>query len=536
MPPIPIRGLGALGALPDLNPFDTPTNAISQARNIKFQRGSLRTSPVFKELKNPVTFTADPVHLFYEVEEGVQGIPVVVTADGRIKEVANGVLTDVAPTAGIGTINRYVTSTNLGGVSFVNHADAVPVFRSPSAAKYANLTGWDAADRAGSIRAYKDFLVAINVSKGATKYPGMVKWSDATQAGQPPANWDTAAPASLAGENVLNDLKGFLIDSVPLNNSMILYGSSQVYRMDFIGAPLVFAFDRVFDDFGLVAANCVASVDMKHYAFGVNDIVVHDGTSKKSIADNRVKQRVYSRLSVESRDRCFVHHNQNTSEIMFCYPVRGDGVAIDLKNTTGCNEAAVYNYAEDTWSFVDLPGVVSMVYASLPNLLTWGELPNWHRVGGSWLSMEGKPTTLPLCAVSGTNPSDGVLLFYDDLKDGFIPNEVNLSYLYDGYVEIGLKDLDELGATLLSHKTIRSIHPQVSVLDEGQHILIEAGAARHPRAEPDLSTPMKFLPWTQSKVDTKVSSKYVIIRFIIPAGVWAEISGFDLDLVILSQR
>lgn len=536
MPPIPIRGLGELGALPDLNPFDTPTSAVSQARNVRFQRGSLRTSYVFKDLANPVSFTADPVHLIYETLQGAISKPIYVTSDGQVREVSNGVTTDVGPVGGLGAISSSVSNTYLGQVSYINHVDRVPVFRGPSASNYANLTGWAAGDRCLALRAYKDFLIAINVTKGAVKYPGMVKWSDAAQAGSPPANWDTALASSLAGENVLNDIRGYLIDGQTLNNSMILYGSSDVYRMDFVGAPLVFTFDRVFDDFGLVAGNCVASVDMRHYAFGLNDIVVHDGTTKQSITDNRVKRKIYSRLSMENRDRCFVHHNPNASEIYFCYPTKGDGVSLALEKTTGCNEAAVYNYSENTWTFVDLPGVVSMANASLPSVLTWDKLAGWNAIGGNWLAMEGQPTTLPLCAITGNTPADGRLLFYDDLRDGFVPNPVFTAYLYDGFVEIGLKDLDELGAELLSHKTIRSIHPQVSVLEEDGYVLIEAGAARHPRAEPDLSSPIRYLPWTQSKVDTKVSSKYVIIRFTIPAGVWAEISGFDLDLVVLSRR
>ena len=38
---------------------------------------------------------------------------------------------------------------------------------------------------------------------------------------------------------------------------------------------------------GLINENCVVEVEGKHYCFGRDDIIVHDGTTKQSIADER---------------------------------------------------------------------------------------------------------------------------------------------------------------------------------------------------------------------------------------------------------
>lgn len=41
----------------------------------------------------------------------------------------------------------------------------------------ATLPGWGATDVAAVVRPYKNFLIALNITKGAVNYPHMVKWS-----------------------------------------------------------------------------------------------------------------------------------------------------------------------------------------------------------------------------------------------------------------------------------------------------------------------------------------------------------------------
>src|SRR3546814_15319645 len=75
--------------------------------------------------------------------------------------------------------------------------------------------------------AYKDFLIALNVTKGATNYPTMVKWSDLTGFGAVPASWDHTSPSNSAGENIINEMKVEIIDGLSLRDSFIIYAKNE---------------------------------------------------------------------------------------------------------------------------------------------------------------------------------------------------------------------------------------------------------------------------------------------------------------------
>ena len=80
-----------------------------------------------------------------------------------------------------------------------------------------------------------------------------------------------------------------IVDGRQLRNAFFIYSRDQVYRMDFIGGNSIFSFKKVFDKSGLINSNCVIEAENRHYCFGLDDIYTHDGTQKKSIADERVR-------------------------------------------------------------------------------------------------------------------------------------------------------------------------------------------------------------------------------------------------------
>ena len=77
--------------------------------------------------------------------------------------------------------------------------------------------------------------------------------------------------------------------------------------MEFVGGTFLFNFRKLFGDEGVINANCVVEVDGRHYVFGQNEIYVTDGTSRKSISDERVRQFVYGGMNKKNADRFFVH-------------------------------------------------------------------------------------------------------------------------------------------------------------------------------------------------------------------------------------
>ncbi len=527
---VPIRGVGSKGLVPDQPPYDIPLSTPSSGRNVRFFSGAALSPPEFKELGGAPRLTEPPRLLFRRVAESGVAEPHVLLDDGTIYTVAAGVYSQVHDGSLLGPLTSQATVDSLGGSYFVNNQAYAPVWLSPSASDYDIMSDWGVDDRCVSLRAYKDYLIALNVYKSSDSYPSMVKWSDTVQAGLAP-NWDPATVGTNAGENVLNDNVGSLIDGCQLGNSFIIYGTQCVFRMDYIGGDFLFNFDRIFSEGGIMAPNCAVEKDMKHFVFGASDIYVHDGVTKFSISDNRVRRHVFSRLDTSRRDRCFVFLDDANSEVLFCYPTKADA-AISVDDTVGCNEAAVYNFREDHWSIVDLPGVSSIASMSLTGVQTWDTMTDWP--GSSWVALEGDPTEVAACSASldGTN----AIFFRDPRVNGLIPNSVTTAFSADGLLEFRVKDIDDLGVNLGAFKMLRSLTPQIETNEDTETVSIQCGSSLSPLSGYTFEEARTFNPWNQTKHDSRVNGRYVSFRIDIPASTWFRLSGFDMDLLSISRR
>jgi hypothetical protein len=264
------------------------------------------------------------------------------------------------------------TSTILSGVLYQNRSDRVPWALLASATNFVNLANWDSTWRCGVLRSFNSSLVALNVTKGGTSYPNMVKTSDFALSGAVPASWDESDPTNNAYENVLAEMKGASLMGYSLAPAR---STSTATKRRGKCSPRRHAdlhvVRRKFGDAGALSANCVVEVDGKHFVFGPNDIWVHDGTGKKSIASGRVRKFIFRSLVPSKATQSFVAHNPNLKELHFCFNSGDAYTAFGTAGEDGCNRSAVYNYELDTWTFDDLPRVFAADVAPLGATLTW---------------------------------------------------------------------------------------------------------------------------------------------------------------------
>ena len=537
MPTVPIRGVGEIGVISDQTPSDLPLNAWQKARNLRFADGAISRTSAFKFFDEPYTYSKRPVGIIEGGGTAGAGYLVTVFEDGTMEQRNSGQTTDVTPVTAVSSNTNQITSCFLGGVTYVNRRTDLPLYRlNPSDGAFTAITGWSASDRCQSLRSFKDFLIAVNVQKGATTYPVMVKWSDAAQAGAPPDNWDTANLSSLAGETILNDCRDSLVDSATLSDLNILYGETQTFRMDFIGAPLVFRFQKIFDDVGAIAENCVVEVDGRHYVFAQSDIFMHDGFSKQSIVSGRNAEYIFKNLDFASRDRCFVYHDRQRGEIAFCYPSASNDCQVPLDQSNGCNEAAIYNYRFNTWTFVDLPSAIGTAYSSQSSEITWEDTNEWNTETGSWLSFDGRRFSSLVLAATGFNTVVGKTYFVDDLDGGYLSNLPDPDVLWPAYGEWQYKDMDDFGKPLYGRALIKRIVPQFYTSDPDASVIIQFGQASRINSAIDWKPPYTMAVWEEDKYDTRISDRYLSMRIEMPIGVDVSFGGFDLDVVLISKR
>ena len=368
---------GAVGINTDLSPAELPPEAWSGGRNIQFASGAASSTSDTSVLVpvTPLQFNS--------------AIPGPMTSSGyaswllggntEVHAYIAGAMTEVTRAAGDYTgasTNRW-SGGALGGVTVINNGADVPqgwLVAAPSQLLI-DLPNWPSTTRAACIRPYKQFLVALDITKGATRYPTLVKWSHPADPGTFPVTWDEADPTKDAGEYPLSETSGHCIDCVPLRDTNLIYKQDSVWSMQYIGGMFVFKFTKVFGDFGVPNRDCVVEYQSgKHFVFTGNDLLIHDGQNVQSIATGRVR-KLLKTITVNQLRTAFVALNSTAQEVWFCYrQANDDMIAADT--------AIVYNWADGSIGFRTLPNYRFIANGRLDPPITG--IQTWDNVTGTW--------------------------------------------------------------------------------------------------------------------------------------------------------
>lgn len=567
---LPLRKLGGVGVITDANPYDLAPNAFSAANNVIFSEDRIQRAPVFKQLFNPIrsalTYTAATgsytanTNVYNSAQGGssassrfvgsyahpLTGETVFVCEnDGSVRAYPSNNLTFVTPPTGTLVTNDNPWShAQVSGTSFLARKGMVPYARSIAHdATYSLMGGdWVSTDTASVIRSFNGFAIALGMNKAGTDYPTMVKWCNPFQFGSPISQvfWDPANPNYVSGENVIADMKYPILDGQPLSNAFILYNQNQAWLMEYRGDSEVFGFRRLPIEGGIINTNCVVEVESQHYVFGDNDIYVHDGATRRSLADSRVRRRIFQTLDRSKQKSFFVVHDSVSKLIHFCYATLQDEAAFN--GTAFCNQSAIYNYKNDTWSFMDLPNVVggaeadaSLVSNSYPNISTTYQLYN---TAYTTFSGDGLPRLSIMLGVydAPRGLTDSRVYAIDLPTTGLVNLPANLETLKTAYVERSGIDLDTTGASLRSYKMIQSVTPQCSFDDSTGTFTYEFGAADLPKQTPNYKSKTVFNPATDYKLDMMVAGRYLAYRVSTDSISNFQLSGMDAELRSLSRR
>lgn len=537
MPILPIRNLGQIGVVSDINSYDLPPNGISNANNVRFDDGKIKRTNVFRSVL--ATTATTPVFTFtQQVANGFDKIGIA-DRNGKVWFYQTATEDEVTEsTWSSSNSDESFTFTYLQGIGYLNRSDRVPWYFGGSMTDFAKLTNWNANWRCKSLRAFKDYLVALNVTKSSNNYPNMVKWSDIAQYGSVPGSWDETDTTVSAGENTLGELKTPIQDGAPLRDVFVIYSQDQVWQMEETGDALVFRFRKLFDDDGVISPNCVVEAQGRHFVFGTDDIYVHDGNSKESIISGRNRHKVYKNLNKNDIEKFWVQHSPATSEVVFAY-VSGDPDA-NFKSTAYCNRAAVFNYKNQTWSFIDLPNIANATIASFSTTLAYSTVGStWDATGGSWYDQESLGDNI-LFVTGPASTSNGItaarLYGFDSANDGVLPYSISTEATKQAFVErIGI-DLDDTGDELRTYKVIKSIYPQMNLTEPVQTVDFQFAGVSYPNATVSWSSSVSFTPTTGYKVDTREGGRYLAWRMTTNDYNDFELSGFDADVVSTGRR
>lgn len=387
--------VGSIGLVADVLAKKLPDGAWSDGRNVRFDgfvatkvrgartvQGSLSTAPysLFAH-----TMFDDSQHFAYA------GLTAVYSVN-------NNVHSNITRVSISGTVTPYNTDATdlwtggvLGGLLFLNNGIDVPQIQlTPTAScRLSNLPNWPTTitTRCAVMRPYRNFLVALDVSKSTIRYRQMIKWSASTDPLTAPGTWDEADPTNDAGEFSLSETNGSVIDCLTMRDVNIVYKDDAIYGMQWIGGPFVFRFYQIFNGTGLLTKRCVAAFEQFHCFVGADfDVYVHDGVSLRSIAQDKWRNWLRANVDGSNYRRMFVVPNPTTSEIWICVPTGDDEYT---------SKTIMWNWRKDTWGIRDLDNVSSGAVGGIESsdyIIGWDEITStWATEGATWAELDSLP-------------------------------------------------------------------------------------------------------------------------------------------------
>lgn len=412
------------------------------------------------------------------------------------------------------TANSW-TSTVLGGIPIMNAGNAVDVPQQwdlNTANNFTALSNWPASTYCKSIRAYKNFLVALNVTKTATNYPYMVKWSHPAVPGSVPSSWDETDATKDAGEFDLADGYDQIIDGLALRDALIIYKEASVWRLDFVGGQYVHRASKVMGTSGAMNRNCIVEIDGFHVVLTTNDIIIHDGIQATSVLDKVTRRWLFQHMDVDEAYQSFVFKNPFYNEVFICFA----SIGADYPDT-----AIVFNYRDKTVSKRTLPNVHHASFGSVDSTLTgtWASDPDpWSSDISLWDSPDQVPNQARV--LMGSHDTKLFMLDAASSFDGVAPS---------AYVERKGLTFD----TPENIKLIKAIRPRITG-NVGDTVKISVGTQNDPYDAPTY-TEMTHTIGETIKNDCLVSGRYIAVKFHTGTAYNWRLDSFDMEVDTLGE-
>lgn len=512
-----VKNCGSIGIVKDLSKHELPLGAWTDGDNVRFLDGYAQQFLGHGAAYGAPSVT--PYHVLpvnvgaqrYWLYAGQKKIYAVTITGGtathtNLTRQTSGSDVDYA------TVPNQITSTMFSGIPIINPGnltDPPQRWNLNIANRCQVLDNWPANTYCKSLRAYKAFLVALNITDSRGNLPYMVKWSTAAEPGAVPATWDTSNAAEMAGEVDIAAGGDPIIDGMQLRDSFMIYKEQSVWRMDYIGGQDVMRFQQVGGISGAMNRNCVVELDGMHFVLTASDVVVHDGQTVTPVLDKQARRTLFQDMDVTATDRAFVFKNPFLNEVFVCYASIGNSVP---------NRALVWNYKDRTVAYRDIPSIHHANYGTVDSSLgdTWASDGDpWNSDLSAWNSPGFTPNTTRVLMAS--NASKLYLLDTSSTYDGTSP---------DAWVErVGLSfDAPE------SMKLVRSIRARITG-NVGDTVLFDVGASDDPYTAPTYTETLTHTIGQSVACDCLVTGRYIAIRVRSGGAYFWRLDSFDIDVV-----
>ena len=541
---IPYREVASVGVITDIEPFALPLGAWSWGANVRFRNRSITRAPVFRTAKTSLLNTG-PRFLTSNIPSSGFDTLFIGYLNGRVTTLSNGIETDASIVGYVNANSEGVyTACHLADVLYINRPDRSPWSFAPGASQFTTLANWAPVSSpwtANILRSCNGALVALGVTQNGVSKPTTVITSEFVQNdGSVPTTWDYTLGTNNAVRLSLDKMEGPITDAQDLGDQLIIYGLNETWRMFLTGDGNIWGAKPLFSDVGAINANCAVEVDRKHFVFGLNDIWMHDGNSKMSISDQKVREFIFGGLSVTNASRCRVVHNKNLKEIYFqfmsqdAFTTAGGFPMVD-----GCNRQATYHVPTGTWSFDDLPYIFGATMGNVSTSVTWNaDTRTWDTSGGTWASLDDSIRKV-MVMIGDANATAGLtekVYAYDLEGPGSVTALAQDTFATKPWTlqRDGI-DLKELKKDLRGYAVISSIFPQM-VLEAGSPpINFTFGTSDYYGVASQVVGTQTYDGLTLYKLDFNAGGRYFMLSITSSDYHWMNFTGIDLDVDIVAE-
>lgn len=239
------------------------------------------------------------------------------------------------------------SSALLNGLPVYSNGSDEPVYW--AGGNLITLPDWTATETCQFVAVFKFHIFAMNISGPGGTFPNLVKWSSAAEPGTVPNSW-TAAADNDAGDVELADSPGAVLCAYPLRDSLMFYKRSSMYVAQFVGGNNVYSFRKIQSASGALTARSVCDVNGQHFVVSDGDILLTDGTNRRSIGESKVKDWLFNQLDQENFRNLFCTYNRGRDEVLVAFPEAGSQF---------CTLGLVYDINKDSFGTRELGNLVA---------------------------------------------------------------------------------------------------------------------------------------------------------------------------------
>ena len=291
-----------------------------------------------------------------------------------------------------GAIDDKWTICVFNGILILNNpVDGPYYWNGDVTTRMRRLPGWLAGEKCYSMRAFKNYLIALAPTIAGTYYPHLIRWSESSEAGSIPSTW-TASSTNDAGDTPqAAEVGGFMVDGLALGDEFIVYKDDGLFALQFIGQPSVMSLRRLPGRDGLLARHCVVETPAGHVYLSNGDIKIHTGGGSQSIGEGTIRHWLFGLKDGTYSNRSFLALNPPKCEVWVVFPSYGESVP---------DTVAAWNWNTNTWGIHEIPActcAATGLIASGVDSEAWEDDPeSWVSDVTRWYQYEYSPNELRL--------------------------------------------------------------------------------------------------------------------------------------------